>query len=257
VTAFVSWLEDDFVAVGMDTLNVFKNDDGSRSPANFTTKIFPLPHLKALMCGMGDARIIAAWHSWIIQILIARDIFTLDQAAPDQLPEITARYESPCRTSIIHFGYDDERKRYCGFKYSSEQGYRSEEMERTIYVSPTCDGLINDFLDEEFKRYAGGEYGQGGDALARLFAAIIGVTKVWQEKQPAIEKVNIGGEVHFLSLTPQGYNMWVCHTFDDYEKVWLDMLSHAGFVYFRPVSAGDDQLAAEAAPAHQATPQEA
>jgi len=227
MTALVAWLDKNFVSVAMDTLQV-SIENGNKSVSSFACKIFPLPHLKGVMCGVGYSLIIQDWLATIHSQIIAQNVCVLDLFASELLPAIAAKYDTAGqKTTIYHFGYDEEQGGYRGYCYRSEDGYKSVEKPPDIYICPGGEtALLEPIFDELLQEFFDGKCGEGAEAHARLFGSIITALRYIQDKRPMNERCNIGGEVHYLSLTAQGYSMWVCHTFDDFQDMYVEMLAY-------------------------------
>ena len=62
MTAFTFLLEQDRVCIGMDTLSI---DPQTKGPNKFVSKIFPLLHLRGVLCGTGVLQVILDWFALI------------------------------------------------------------------------------------------------------------------------------------------------------------------------------------------------
>jgi len=67
-------------------------DPDDLSPITFATKVHPLPHLQALICGTGHVQRIVEWLATVNLVLLVRDVVHLDQLAPAELRKLFARY---------------------------------------------------------------------------------------------------------------------------------------------------------------------
>ncbi|AIQ75890.1 hypothetical protein MKZ21_24765 [Paenibacillus sp. FSL P2-0536] len=71
MTAMDAFFTEDFVYIAMDTLSLSMYD---RKPYKYASKIFPLPHLRGVMCGTGNLDLILKWYTRIQKNVVAKDI---------------------------------------------------------------------------------------------------------------------------------------------------------------------------------------
>lgn len=207
MTALNFVLEPDRVCVAMDTLAV---NPGTKEPHKFVSKIFPVLHLRGLLCGTGTMQIILDWFVAIQDSAFVGDMVHLGQFTPDARRRIASRYatEATGSTTIYHFGYDTFARHFRGFAFRSERNYEAEELTYGIGTKPPID--IGAF-----------------DSLPAGFIDIMMRQRVSDRAAPLEEQVGIGGEIQFAVLTPEQLLMTTCHTFDDYETCLKDIL-HRG-----------------------------
>ena len=139
-------LTDDAVYVLTDTVI---SDPDDLAPVGFTTKVYPLPHLQALICGTGHVQPIVEWVAHINLHLLVRDIVQLDQMAPSRLRALFGRYalrqagEREITTTLYHFGFDNAARRFAGFAYRSVDHFCSEPIEPGFGFKPAPEWPID------------------------------------------------------------------------------------------------------------------
>lgn len=118
MTALIYILNPKSVMIGMDTLSLRMD----KLPHGYVTKIFPLPHLKSVICGTGAADLTVDWYSIIQKFVIGRDITTLNETAKQKLSELFNNYEFKYKTtaSIYHFGYNLKTRKFEGSRFRSD-----------------------------------------------------------------------------------------------------------------------------------------
>ena len=102
MTAFNFMLEPGRVCVAMDTLSI---DPETKRPHKFVSEIFPVLHLRGLLCGTGIMQIILDWFVAIQGNAFVGDMVHLGRFTPDALRRIAAKYAAEARgtTTIYHF----------------------------------------------------------------------------------------------------------------------------------------------------------
>lgn len=139
-------LTDEAVYLLIDTL---LSDPDDLSPVAFSTKIHPLPHLQALICGTGHAQAIAEWVATVNLTLPVRDAAHLDQFAPMELRKLFARHpkedigEREITTTLYHFGFNERAGRFVGFAYRSADDFRSEPLAQGFGLKPAPDWPVD------------------------------------------------------------------------------------------------------------------
>jgi hypothetical protein len=197
LTAFNFVLENDRVCVAMDTLVV---DPQTKAPHKFVSKIFPLLHLRGILCGTGTMQVILDWFVLIQSGAFVGDMIHLGQFAPEALRRIGAKYaaETTGTTTIYHFGFDRAKRSFRGFAFRSEQNYGLEEVPYGIGTKPPIS--IGAF-----------------QSLPDAFIDIIARQRERDRAEPVEKQVGIGGEIQFAVLTQDHLAMTTCHTFEDYD----------------------------------------
>lgn len=206
MTAFNFLFEEDHVCIAMDTLMVLQD---TKQPLNYTSKIYLLPHLDGVMCGTGLGPFVINWYLYIQSSIIAKDIVHLDTYASEALRKLADHFEltDECTATIYHFGWSEQHKRYVGFVYRSVRNFESETLPYGVGTKPPTE--IDTF-----------------DKLPEDFVKIIEKQKIADEAEPINKKIGIGGDVHFLVMTPGNFNLSKCHRFNDHEECYNKMLKN-------------------------------
>lgn len=229
MTAFMSWFAPEQVMIAMDSLCITPEDklagDGSHF-STFATKIFPLPDLKGVLCGVGDNRIVSEWLCCVLDDVVARSMIGVDKVATEKLREIAAKNPTANTTEIRHFFFDEEQRRFRCFVYNSEENYQTkespygliiqprpfEEIEETMKFARSCNDPATARLDTM-------------EGIREFFVKLMTAVKEHEDKKGP-DKCNIGGEVHICGLYPDMTFLWSCHRFDDYDSMYLHMLEN-------------------------------
>lgn len=203
MTALNILLEPHRVCIAMDTL-VARHGQ----PWRFTSKIFPLPHLSGAMVGTGVLRFVMDWFVQLQTEVLAPDMLALDHHVPGALRLLARGHhlDAAATTTIYHFGLDPETRAYRGFAYRSAHGFRSEELRRGRLLKPPVAGPAD-------------------GPLPAAFVALMERQKAEDRALPPAERVGIGGDIHFLIMTPGRYDLHRCHRFADYPEDYRAMLA--------------------------------
>jgi hypothetical protein len=206
MTAFSYVFLEHLVAIAMDSQATHGDGPAKGEALGFFTKIFPLPHLNAVLCGTGIQELVLDWFVMIQTRIIARDVVFLDTLATHLLSELAARHPAGDAT-IYHFGFDLNR-RLRGFAYRRKDGFRSEEINYGFAFKPG---------PEDFKAWFAGRVVEAGVPTA--FIELVRRQREYDATQPAEQRVGVGGEVHCFHMTADsGLSLWNCYRFEDYES---------------------------------------
>ena len=214
-------LTDDAVYVMTDTVI---SDPDDLVPVGFTTKVYPLPHLQALICGTGHVQPIVEWVAHINRHLLVRDIVQLDPIAPSSLRALFGRYalqqagEHEVTTTLYHFGFDSAARRFAGFAYRSVDHFESEPLEPGFGFKPAPEWPLD---ASQLKK------------LPDDFIALAKKQKAQDDATKLTKRVGVGGQLIFHAMqrvpgprrtTTVQTSAAICHTFPDFEA----MLAAAG-----------------------------
>jgi hypothetical protein len=207
MTALNFYLQPDSLLLAMDTLSL-RSD---HNPHKFLSKIFPILHLNGVMCGTGFAPLIEQWLREINVGILARDMIHLDEFTPQALQGLwmaqSAEIEKGTVT-IYHFGYCEAEKVFKGYAYRSERDFQSETLLYGLGIKPGVD-MTN--------------LGEDLPSPQAYFAEIIKRQRANDLAQPINDRIGIGGDVHFVSMTADGIWMSRCHRFEDYDTLYFEM----------------------------------
>lgn len=188
--------------VATDTLAVDENG----MPAFWTSKAFPLPHLRMIVAGTGAAGFATLWAGVINDRMVVRDVENLDHHTPRMLRELWDGYkvEKNCQTSdvtttIYHFGLtvtDDIRV----YAYRSTSSFQSESLPvGAMATKPGCDTSWVSGLPDDIPR-------------------LMKMQREDQSKLPFSERVHIGGEMQVLRLSATGVQSFSMGRFSDFDE---------------------------------------
>lgn len=209
-------LTDDAVYVLTDTVI---SDPDDLAPVGFMTKVHPLPHLQALICGTGHVQPIVEWVAEINLHLLVRDIVQLDPIAPSSLRARFGRYaldqagERDITTTIYHFGFDNKARRFAGFAYRSVDHFESDPLEPGFGFKPAPEWP----LDASRIR-----------KLPDDFIALGKKQKAQDDSTELSKRVGVGGQLIFHAMqrvpgprrtTTVQTSSAICHTFPDFEAM--------------------------------------
>jgi hypothetical protein len=205
MTAINFMFNADTVVIAMDTLSISVQD---RTPYKFASKIFPLPHLRSVMCGTGNLDLILEWYTTIQKNVISYDIDYFSQLTSDTLKSLNAKYPPEATTTIYQFGYSHKHDKFRGFVYRSTNDFKSEEYEYCTAYKPQVDF---DFFGEAEKH-----------GLDEAFIKLITMQKI--EDDACIDRVGIGGEIHRFIMTKDSNKLDIIHRFPDHEEQYGQMV---------------------------------
>ena len=196
----------------MDSLSI---RDGGK-PHKYVTKIFPLPHVKAAMCGIGNLNIVIDWFSDLQLNAVVCKFPFLNELVPTQLLKIGDKYPTEGhQTTIYHFGFDEEERRFRGFKFRSDKNYQMEELDYGIGIRPYGEKL-HDILINGLKHL------QLNEAIVKLMVA----QKAKDESLNPEKRAGIGGEIHILQITEDSQFLWCWRRFPDFFEVFNKMMQN-------------------------------
>ena len=188
----------------MDTLVV---DPEEKAPFLFCTKMFLLPHFEGVMCGTGAFPVVMDWFARIQSQVLVRDIPHLDEFAPNLLRSISQKQllSADVTATIYHFGYSRSEKQYRAFAYRSTSNFESEALPHGLGIKPQIH-------PEPFTQ------------LPEGFIHLVHRQREQDRNAPLAEQVGIGGEIHFLVMTPGLYQLSICHRYENYQEQYEHML---------------------------------
>lgn len=198
---FVFYEEAIFIA--MDTLSISSID---KTPYKFTSKIFPLPHLRGVMCGTGNMDLILDWHRTIQKNIVAQSIDYFAKNSSDILIKLNEKYPEYTTTTIYQFGFSESIGKFRGFAFRSTNNFKQEELNYCIAQKPEVNFNFDNFEDDVDKN-------------------LIDLMKLQkQEDDQKLDKVGIGGEIHRMILTKDASRTDIIHRFSDFELQYDQML---------------------------------
>lgn len=200
MTALNFSLERDRICFCIDTLAISPED---RQPVGYRTKFVVLPHIDAVIAGIGHGGFIDAWFSCVNTQMIVRDTVHLDQFATEGLRTLSQQYsqEPSFGATAYHFGFSLHRNEYVGYAYRSHEDFVSEELIPGYGIRPP----IHVDLAGEF-------------SLPAKFIEIMQSQRNDDLQADELERIGIGGDIHFVWMENHNVAVTSCHRFDSYES---------------------------------------
>lgn len=206
MTAINFLYSQDHVLICMDTLSL----DSNRKPFRFTDKIFPIPHLRGVICGTGNVDMILDWVHCVQRNVVADDFSFLNTITTNQLNEISKKHTFDVGTTIYQFGFSKLKNEMQGYVYRSTNEYIQEKYDYCFAKKPQV----------EFDIYEESENG-----LEEAFIKLM-IKQKGEDDLKGSERVGIGGEIHMFSLSKQGHKLDVIHQFFDYNQCYDEILDN-------------------------------
>lgn len=134
----LNWeLTPDYVLILSDTLSLDWDDKRARS---FTTKVYPMPHIGAVVTGTGLAPFVTQFFISINGDMVIRDICHLAEFAPAYLQrlwvETTRELSEEATVTLYTFGIAEEGGQFTGYAYRSTNGFRAEQIPYAMAMKP-------------------------------------------------------------------------------------------------------------------------
>jgi len=215
MTALNFLLEPERVVIFMDTLSL-RTD---KTPFKYASKIFPLPHLRGVICGTGLLNTIMDWYTLVEGQVIGNIMDIPNKIAPSRLPEIHSKYNlnETIDATIYHFGFNPRESggRIRGFAFRSTNNFVLEELKDGYGIKPYDDETIKYFW-EEFKS-------SNGD-LVKTYINVMKLQKDKDDKDDPKKRIGIGGSIHMFYFDRNRQFIWECYNFDDYDETYGKML---------------------------------
>lgn len=211
----------DHVVILSDTLSL--SGDNKR-PRNFMTKVYPAPHLGAVITGTGISKVVTDFYVRAVAEMIVNDVVQLSEFAPDVLRSIWLELGNllpPDGTATIYtFGLSLDDGEFAGFAYRSTSDFEAEQLQHGIGVKPAPEsGVI-------------GEINGLADFVKLAFSQ-----QEADRKLPRLKRVGIGGELWLYTLLKDENCSLVlrveslgdmAHAADDHEVMLAQLPQNAG-----------------------------
>jgi hypothetical protein len=179
----------------------------------FTTKAFPLPHLRMIIAATG---LPAFLDHWLVEVNASpvRGIDALNEHAQAGLLNLLRAFKKQFPnlnepTSVYHFGFSEDTGAIQSFAYKSEEMFEPRRIECGLYVKPNVpeDAIPRDTLHPAD------------------FTRIMAAQRAIQAKLPKEARVPIGGEIQMHHLEQAGYKSYRLGQFEDYAETRRAILS--------------------------------
>ncbi|WP_308638978.1 hypothetical protein [Paenibacillus silvisoli] len=206
MTAINFIYEENQITIYMDTLSL----DEKGRPFKYVSKLFPIPHLRSVICGTGNLDLIMDWVHQVQRNVIAADIAYLSEITTEQLIALQEKYPKDAgATTIYQFGYSQLVEKLKGYVYRSTKDFFQEEYDFCFGIKPEVD------FDWDQEGKAG---------LDNAFINLMVKQKEIDDKNP--NRVGIGGEIHKFILNKDTYLLYTLHRFSDYESCYDEILKN-------------------------------
>jgi hypothetical protein len=182
----------------------------------FTTKAFPLPHLRMVIAGTGLAGFL---DHWLVALNASpvRGIDALNEHAQAGLLNVLRTFKTQFpnmneTTNVYHFGFSENTGVIQSFAYKSEELFEPRPIGYGLYVKPNVpeDAIPRDTLHPSD------------------FPRIMAAQRAHQAKLPKEARVSIGGEIQMHHLEHAGYKAYRLGQFEDYAETRRAILSERG-----------------------------
>lgn len=183
-------------------------------PFKFTTKAFPIPHLRMVMAATGVGAFLGKWFIRVNDDFLVRGVEHLNQFASETLltlwHELGTQAKIPVNSTVTvyHFGVSELTGQICTYVFRSTSDFRVETLGYGYALKP--DGPT----DMKF------------ESIDDIVQTMISQREM-QRSKPLDEQVFIGGEVQILELNKRGVSILTAHRFDDYAH--SEELMYKGF----------------------------
>jgi hypothetical protein len=207
----LNWiLEKEKVSIATDTFSMTTQ----KTPFKYTNKIFPIPHLKMILCGTGNSNLIIDYFREILLKVVAREMQYVNTIAQTLLQELNKDTPKDLTSTIYHFGYNEVLKCIEGFAFRSKNNFMVEKLEYGIGNKPA---LVREFTEELY-------YSTDNDD--NFFTLLINEQKRLDDLLPNEERVGIGGEIQRIVFDGNNYIQSTIFRFDDYLDKYKTMLKN-------------------------------
>ena len=202
MTSLIFHTEKEMAFVVMDTLATSVNGE----PFMFTTKSFPLPHLKMIICGTGMGGFISRWFLKINDGIVVKGIEDLAIHAPMILRGFWEDYkknnpiDSNLTTTCYHFGFSEYDDQIHSYAFRSQNQFIAEPLDYGCGIKPVVE------IPEPYE-------------FPTDIHKIMKMQRESEEKKNKGERVYIGGEIQITHLTKAGIALYSLGQFEDFKDI--------------------------------------
>jgi hypothetical protein len=182
----------------------------------FTTKAFPLPHLRMVIAGTGSVGFLGHWLVAVNASPI-RGIDALNEHAQAGLLNALRTFKKQFPemeeiNSVYHFGFSEDTGIIHSFAYKSEELFEPRQIACGLYVKPNVpEGAIpTDTLHPSD------------------IPGIMAAQRAVQAKLSKETRVSIGGEMQMHHLDQSGYKVYRLGQFEDFAETRRAIFSDRG-----------------------------
>lgn len=174
----------DQVALLSDTLSL---DGEDRRARGFTTKIYPAPHIGAVIAGTGVAPIVTRFYMSVVGDVFVNDVVHLSEFAPAMLREswheIASKLWNGATVTIYTFGLSEADGEFAGYAYRSANDFAAEPLPYGLAMKP-------------------GTFPEDLQAVSSMsdFVKLTRKQQAHDRATPRMERVGIGGDLWMYLL---------------------------------------------------------
>ncbi|GFZ82997.1 hypothetical protein GCM10008018_31180 [Paenibacillus marchantiophytorum] len=190
----------------MDTLSL----NEKRKPFKFVSKIFPIPHLRSVICGTGNLDLILEWVFRVQRNVIAADISFLNSITTKSLLDLNKKYSVDLTSTIYQFGYSEVEGVLKGAAFRSTSMFQIEEYSYCSAIKPK----VQYDLYEEIQK----------NGLDEAFISLMSRQKEEDDINP--ERIGVGGEIHRFIMNKDTHHLDIIFRFPDYGQCYNEMLDN-------------------------------
>jgi len=207
MSSLIFHTDEELALVATDTLA--GSVDGN-VPFKFTTKAFPVPHLKMIVASTGIGGFGLSWFIQICDNVVVEDVEHLNYHAPGVLLKLWRQFEqlnaikNNLTATVYHFGFAQSTGHIKSYAYRSTNDFASEQLKYGLGVKPP---LPN---QEEYYQFP------------LNVKKIMDAQRAIEHAKPQKDRLLIGGEIHVLVLDKNGFTISTEDRFDDYGRARED-----------------------------------
>jgi hypothetical protein len=181
------------------------------APFIFTSKCWPVPHMRLVMAGTGVAALHEAWYRRLQTGVLARDIDMVALHTPVVLRQLWAELQVKhgplsVTSTVYHFGIPEGEQHFVRYAFRSDSDFTAERADNGgIGVKPV----------------PGFDFDSTG-SLEDLIGLAERIREE-QDRRPASERIYIGGELILTILTSASSTVTTVHRFADFDEMWQAM----------------------------------
>ena len=180
-------------------------------PFIYTSKSWPVPHMRFVMAGAGIAALHEAWYRRLQTAMLARDIDMAAAHTPTVLRQLWVDLQAdhgslPGSSTVYHFGIPEGADHFVRHAFRSDTNFETERYDvggLGVKPVPSFDVGSPRSVDDLI------------DLAVRIRAE--------QDSKPKPERVHIGGDLVLSILTASGSSVSTVHRFADYDEMWQAM----------------------------------
>jgi len=220
MTGIFAFIMPDVAVVAMDSLS---SHPETKEPSNMTMKMFPLCHMKSVLCGTGGQFTMFRWYEYLNECVLANDIDSLRANAWKRIDDFIYEFKRdhkgkyPYDSGLCHIGYSEKYQRMRAFNILFKKGKRTiEDINLQYFASPPeilkKNNIINALM-ETHKR-------EKDTNIPAVACDVLRLMKMHDDSLPLEKRNVIGGEIHILVLEKNGAIEMQRVKYPDYDETF-------------------------------------